>query len=342
MFAVSDIRTNSFRYDVQSLPSSLIILKPRPDTRLMTAMPSYRSRADDSARRRTAPHPSSAGQTEPCDRRGGRRRAYGGDVFSFLRRPKWIILGVIVIVMIPSCVALGFWQLGRLQQVRDENARIVSSRAASTDPVGDLMNTTRPPADDAEYRKVTATGVWDAAHQVLVRGRSIGQNNGLFVVTPLITGDGTRLLVARGWIPPGASASAEPAVPAPSPGQVTVAGRIRPPETGSDRSSRVGRYLSVTRLNPAAIGSWTGGSTYVGFIELTDQTPALAADAPKLIPQGALSEGNHESYAYQWFSFAVLAVAAYALMVGLEIRKRRRRGTRSELSRALAGVPDPG
>jgi cytochrome oxidase assembly protein ShyY1 len=250
---------------------------------------------------------------------------YGRYVLTFLRRPKWIILGIAVVVMAVSFVSLGFWQLGRLQGVRDENVRIVASRSARTLPAAEVLRTDRPPAPETEYQRVTATGRYDQAHEVLVRGRQVDVENGLFVVTPLVTGTGATLLVARGWIPPAGNADRAPAVPPATPGEVTVVGRVRPPETGTgpSRAARIGKYLSVTRILPREISSFVGRPAYDAYVELVDQTPPPAGAAPTAIPQGTLDEGNHESYAYQWFTFAVIAVGGFVLLAVLESRKRR-------------------
>jgi cytochrome oxidase assembly protein ShyY1 len=257
---------------------------------------------------------------------------YRRDVLSFLRRPKWILFGVLVVIMAVSFVSLGFWQLGRLQSVRDENQRILASRDRQVSPAARVLETGRPPATELEYQRVTATGRYDTAHQVVVRGRQVAAENGAFVVTPLVTDGGTVLLVARGWVPPAGRADRAPAIPAPPTGEVTVVGRVRQPETGAGpaREARLGDVLSVTRIIPADIAGFVGRPTYDAYVELVEQTPAASGPLPAPIPQGALDEGNHESYAYQWFTFAVMAVGGYVLLIVLESRKRRR------------GAPDAG
>jgi cytochrome oxidase assembly protein ShyY1 len=248
-------------------------------------------------------------------------------VLAFLRKPKWIILAFLVIVMAVTFVALGFWQLGRLQGVRDENQHILATRSSTATPVDQLMRTDRAPTAEIEYRKVTATGKWDTAHQVLVRYRQVADSNGLYILTPLVTADGTRLLVARGWIPFGENPSKEQPVPPPvagAGGAVTVSGRIRLPEPGDAHQTTVGGMISVTRIDAQALGKAIGAPTYDGYVELVSQNPPVSGPLPQAIPQGELDEGNHQSYAYQWFTFGVMAVAGFVLLAMLEVRKRRR------------------
>jgi cytochrome oxidase assembly protein ShyY1 len=273
-----------------------------------------------------------------------RARAYRRGVLPFLRRPKWIVFGIVVAILAVSFVSLGFWQLRRLEGVRTENERILASRSTQISPAGQVLDTERPPPAELEYQRVTATGRYDTEHEVIVRGRQVTDQNGAFVLTPLITESGTALLVVRGWVPPGPRADAEPEVPPATPGTVTVVGRVRLPETGAgpSRATEVGRFLSVTRIVPDELEPRIGVPTYDAYVELLEQTPPPPAEpAPAPIPQGTLSEGNHESYAYQWFTFAVMAVGGYVLLIVLEQRRRRSEATGpddTEPSEQPAGV----
>jgi cytochrome oxidase assembly protein ShyY1 len=268
------------------------------------------------------------------------RAQYRRCVLSFLRRPKWIIFGLVVVLMAVSFVSLGFWQLGRLESVRVENQRILVNRDSQVSPADRVLSTTRPPSDDVEYQRVTATGRYDTAHEIVVRARQVAEENGAFVVTPLVTGSGAALLVVRGWVPAASSATTAPDVPPAAEGEVTVVGRVRMPETGAgpSRAAMVGKYLSVTRLIPEELADHVGAPTYDAYVELLEQTPPQAEPAPAPIPQGSLSEGNHESYAYQWFTFAVMAIGGYVLLIVLEQRKRRRGEDDAEPSREPATV----
>jgi cytochrome oxidase assembly protein ShyY1 len=258
-------------------------------------------------------------------------------VLSFLRRPKWIIFGIVCAVFAVSFVSLGFWQLRRLDSVRTENARILANRDKTVSPAADVLATDRPPAADVEYQRVTATGRFDTGHEIVVRGRQVGADNGAFVITPLVTDAGPVLLVVRGWVPAAPRADQAPEIPPATRGEVTVVGRVRQPETGTGpaREAQVGGLLSVTRILPEKLAGHVGKPTYDAYVEQLEQTPAATRPAPVAIPQGTLSEGNHESYAYQWFTFAVMAVGGYVLLIVLETRKltKQARGADSEPTR---------
>src|SRR5262249_9468429 len=132
----------------------------------------------------------------------------------------------------------------------------------------------------AQWRQVTATGTYDAAHQLLARNRVRQNVNGYEVLVPLRTADGVDLLVDRGWIDAGPTASAPAHLPAVPTGQVTVVGRIRPAEHA--RSNAGLPAGQVQRIDPAQVAELTGRPTYGGFVNLVRETPPQA-DAPAVL-----------------------------------------------------------
>ena len=76
------------------------------------------------------------------------------------------------------------------------------------------MSTTRGPGTDEQYARVRVTGHYDRAHQLLVRNRPFEGANGYYVLVPLVPADGPALLVDRGWVSAGESATDVPRVPA--------------------------------------------------------------------------------------------------------------------------------
>ena len=116
-------------------------------------------------------------------------------------------------------------------------------------PVDDVLAPGQAVPDDAEWRVVTATGTYDAADTVIVRYRTRDGASGVDAVVPLVTGDGTALLVDRGWLQTEGSTIPGPAdVPAPPAGEVTVTGWVRADGTGG---STRGRTTSRPGRSPA-------------------------------------------------------------------------------------------
>ncbi len=149
-------------------------------------------------------------------------------MYGFLRRPKWIVFTLGVILLIFVMMNLGFWQLRRLDTRKEHNAQIRERAAAAVVPVGDLVAPTTPidQTGDVQWRNVSTTGRYDETQQVLVRNRSYNGIPGYHVLTPLVLPSGDAVIVNRGFVPLETSGD-KPDVPAAPSGVVTVDGRVR-------------------------------------------------------------------------------------------------------------------
>lgn len=257
---------------------------------------------------------------------------------SVLLRPRWIAGHLLALVLVVAFVNFGFWQLRRLEAVRARNATIVERTALPPVALDDALAGVTPEAFP-EYRSVQAGGVFDPAHEVLLRGRSLGGQPGFHVVTPLLlpTGDAAAparaVLVERGWVPYELDVvPVEPALP--PEGSVFVVGELRAPQRPptdawaalAPRDPPEGAltqtfYVDVARLQPqmpyALVPAW---------IALRAMTPASAGDLPKPLPEHDLDEGPHLGYAIQWFGFALVGVVGYALLLRATVRRETRAG----------------
>ena len=221
-------------------------------------------------------------------------------------------IGTILISLIVASVSIfaGFWQLERMEQRRTFNAT-VSERlqqpvvyAAQIAPVG------APLPESLTWRQVSFTGSYDLANQILIRGRYLDGRYGYGVVTPLIGESGAALLVDRGWVAAGESATAVPEVPPPPVGRVSITGRLKAKDTSlGPQGAIIGLPTrAANTINPAAIAAELPYPVYGGYVELVTQEPAQSSPRPRPAPQ--LSQGPHLAYAVQWFFFAALALIA--------------------------------
>jgi cytochrome oxidase assembly protein ShyY1 len=245
-----------------------------------------------------------------------------GSVYRFLLTPRWLALHVVVLLVIPAFVFLGRWQFGRFEERSATGDQTTSNLAAAPVPVETL---TTPGGDVPvrdKYRSVTAKGTFDATHQLLVRRRTQDSVVGFYVLTPLDTGDGRGVLVNRGWVKAGATADALPEVPAPSTGEVTVTGRLRPAETEESSGIRNREGLppgQVLLIDTEAIGRGLPYRLLGGYVELTEQSPKAAA-APAPVPEPDVGEGGGLNLAYgvQWWLFIGIAIGGWALLIRRE------------------------
>jgi cytochrome oxidase assembly protein ShyY1 len=215
-----------------------------------------------------------------------------------------------------TCVALGFWQLQRLEDRRARNAAI--EREQSRDPV--LITSAGSRGEVEPYSPVRASGRFDPEHEVLVYGRSLNGRSGHWVVTPLVFDDGSAVLVVRGWVPfEYQSAPVEPATP--PEGVFTIRGFVLPDE--GDGSTLPDEDHVIGRLDIAGIRSWLPHGVGTFAIQLTDQAEPQPRELPIPIGRPELSEGPHLSYAVQWFSFAAIAIVGAVVLLRCVRRERR-------------------
>jgi surfeit locus 1 family protein len=221
---------------------------------------------------------------------------------------------VVAATVAVTCASLGLWQLRRLEDRRALNARIVRAREA---PVR-TVRTAEDVTGLAPFRRVEAAGRFDTDGEVLIYGRSLAGPPGHHVVTPLALGDGSGVLVVRGWVPFDVEAAPVRGPFAAVAGDVVVEGWLVPPETRG-RSTPDRRGVMAT-LDIEGLDERVGFKLAPLVIQLRAQRPARSG-APTPIPPPELSEGPHLSYAIQWFSFAAVAVAGTAILL-----RRERRG----------------
>jgi cytochrome oxidase assembly protein ShyY1 len=224
---------------------------------------------------------------------------------------------VVAVVVAAACVALGSWQLRRLHDRRELNARILARGSAA--PVS--IEGTSLPAGARAFARASATGTYDTEREVLVYGRDLNGQPGSDVVTPLLLPDGGAVLVLRGWVP-FAIQEAPVAEATPPAGEVTVNGTILPDE--GDGSNRPDENGVVRTVDVEGIASTVPYDVAPLPLRLTHQTPAQPGALPRPEPPPQLSEGPHLSYAIQWFSFATIA-----LVGGLILVRRDRHATGS-------------
>ena len=233
-------------------------------------------------------------------------------------------LGFLVIFLVPAFLLLSRWQLHRLDEQRVADSLVNTHVAMAPVPVADLMRAGADPdtvGDAQQWRRVNATGRYDVTDQQLVRQRTLNGGNGYWVLTPLVTTDGSVLAVARGWVAAGVDAISSPSVPLPPAGVVTVLGRIRISGDAPPRPADLPAG-QVTDLDVRAVTAQ--GPVYPGYIELISSDPPETGN-PALVPLPIdiqLDASDHLSYALQWICFALIAVGGFVVILRGEARRR--------------------
>lgn len=211
-------------------------------------------------------------------------------------------------------VRLGFWQLSRLRGKRAFNTVLSQRLAAQSSAVTAL------PADTAlgHYRRVSASGTLLYDREVVYAERSHDGAPGVDFLTPMrIAGRDTVVMINRGW--------------AYSPDAATIQDSLWKEKdsasvngyaetfSGKERGRTNDTLRRVHALDRAAVEALVGMPVAPYLVVQTSDAGAHPDSVPVRLGVPALSEGPHESYAIQWFSFALVAVVG-----GVALARRSR------------------
>ncbi|WP_428487578.1 SURF1 family protein [Rhodopila sp.] len=216
-------------------------------------------------------------------------------------RRRFLIPGVTVVVMLAMLIGLGTWQVYRLHWKERIMARIAVAEAAPPIPL-------QP--DPQPYTKIAVTGRfrYDLAAQfgAEVRDTSAGPTMGNYQIVPLERADAPPILVDRGWVPQMRQAPLDD-----PPGQVTVAGYVRPTEKPhwfspvDDLATR-----QFYTLDTATIAMALRLPAPLPFT-LIALGPASSIEYP--VPAQTLPRppNNHLTYAITWYGLAVALIVIF-------------------------------
>jgi cytochrome oxidase assembly protein ShyY1 len=241
-------------------------------------------------------------------------------MYRFLLRPKWIAFHLLVVVAIVAMINLGLWQLRRLDERRDFNATIEERYDEAPRPLDELLTPSTDP-DAVEWRPVSASGTYLPDGQFVVVNRSQNGRAGRNVVVPLQLDDGRILLVNRGFVP--YLVEDVPGLPATD---VEILGRLRESQTrslGQLSDPADGALVEAQRVDIPRLAEQLPGEVVPMYVDLITSDPPERGDLPEPVATPDLSEGNHLSYAVQWFIFSVAVAVGWVLAVRRSIATHR-------------------
>lgn len=268
---------------------------------------------------------------------------YGRGVYRFLLSRQWVILTLVALLLIPTMIRLGFWQMHRYEERTARNQLVSDALAAEPVPVEEMTSPGHTVATDERYRSVTAKGRFDTGEEVVVRRRTNSDDNvGYHVLTPFVLDDGKVLLVNRGWIPAdGPSQTAFPEIPAPPRGEITVTGRLMPDETTEASGIKDLKGLpdrQIMLINSEQEARRLGARVLGGYIAQTAPTPQ--GDTPELLGKpGSEDAALNYAYAVQWWLFAAGVPAGWVVLVRRERRDRAAAASAATEDKETAPAP---
>jgi surfeit locus 1 family protein len=206
------------------------------------------------------------------------------------------------------CVALGIWQLERLEW----KTNLIAERQAAVRAAPIPLPKTLDEARRLEFHPVIAEGVFLNDKEIFLGATAPGGGSpGFQVLTPLRLTDGRIVFVNRGFIP-STLKNPEKRSAGQLPGPVRVTGLLRLPH------GRPGWLVPDNRpdlnywfwVDPPAMAAATGLSDVAPFYIDADATPN-----PGGWPKGGITPidlpNDHLQYAITWFALAAAAVVVY-------------------------------
>jgi surfeit locus 1 family protein len=223
---------------------------------------------------------------------------------------------------------LGVWQLARLHEKVQRIDEIVAQQRTVPVEFGSLPRDTGL----ARYRAARVNGRFDYDQEIVLSGRSFQGSPGVNLITPVrVAGSDTAVLVNRGWVysPDGARVDRKRWREKDS-GTVTGFVQGYMPDEGVTAATADPRI--VRRVSRSEIASKI---TYpVAPYYLVATGDSADGDHPARLTLPPLDEGSHRGYAFQWFSFAAIALVGAGIMI--------RRDRRPDSPHRAHGPPDAG
>lgn len=221
-----------------------------------------------------------------------------------------IPLTVFVLVMLPTVISLGFWQLRRAEEKQDLENMYLQKLSA---PVRVPDNTLEP------FDRISLNGEW-GSQQFLVDNQINQGKVGYWVIQTFVDRQGQVFLVNRGWIQAPVSRDELPDAPAPQ-GQVALLTFVWPQLgaqflLGEDVWSP-GEKIRVQSRDIEKMANITGAIPVELRIE--PGSPGVLVAPPQDVQFG---RAMHLGYAVQWFGLGVVLVIGYWV-----VYRRSRRGS---------------
>ena len=234
---------------------------------------------------------------------------------------RWWLPTIAVIAGVIFLAWLGLWQLDRLEQRRAFNQFIASrwDQAPFDLTAGNL------PGDinELEYRRVALNGEFDYTNQIVLKNQNLNGMPAVNLVTPMRLGDGRAILVARGLVPYSESTPefwpkfVEPA-------DTQIVGMLQESQTLAGAKLPEGAQIEWFRIDLEAIQRQLPYELLPVFVTQLPEPGRKYTALPYREVPFTIEEGNHFSYAIQWFMFAAILGIGYIQFMAYQERRNQR------------------
>lgn len=243
-------------------------------------------------------------------------------MYSFARRPLWMLSHVVVVALILLAVALGFWQRSRYLEETAKQDRIESLASEPPVPYADVVDIGADPAEvdpSVEFTRVEVSGVYDTSAEVAVRNHTYQGSPGAWLLTPLVADDGTAVPIVRGWIPYDATGMQKDfPEAAPPDGRVTVTGVIQLTQQRGSLGAvdpAGGELAALSRVDLERFAEQLDAELAPAWVMLDGQEPPQRVELPALVELSAGEASQNFGYMFQWWIFALIGSVGYLLIL---------------------------
>jgi len=225
-----------------------------------------------------------------------------------------LLPSILVLLLFPGLVALGFWQLARAEEKRELLAAHQARQQAAAVSLDELEQQPNP-----AYQRVQLQGFFDARHPLLLDNRTRAGKAGVEVLQPFYDqASGLWLLLNRGWLPwPDRRTPPVFATPdTPLRLQATIYVPLGEALHLQATAETASWPRLVTEVKPDALWQQLGRGGLSYEVRLQPGPASFQADWPVV----AMSPDKHLGYAVQWFA---LAAALLGLFIYLGLSNAR-------------------
>ena len=226
-------------------------------------------------------------------------------MFKNLIRPRWIALTVALLFLIFLFIRLSNWQFDRYHQriLRNElTTSALSSKPRNIDSISQI-------SEMKQWERIELRGTYLNDQSKLVRKQYLGNSLGFWVITPFKIQNEDIILINRGWIPIGSSASSNQSIPSAPVGIVNIEGYLQP----FNKANSQPKDLPLNQVNDIDFKYFDLIISKDFYLQLTKSSPMDNQVA--IIPLPELSNGPHFSYAIQWILFALLLPIGWYILL---------------------------
>lgn len=232
------------------------------------------------------------------------------------RTRRWLTWAVVAIIAAIVCTFLGRWQFSRHETKSEAIALVEANYEAQPHSLDEVVpDGVFDPT--MEWTPVQITGSY-VGDPVILPQRGVPGQAGDHVLSLFVTAEKEpqTFIIDRGWYPVGSP----PASLKPPNEEITLTARVRPTEDASPRGVREGQVFAIDPAQVIEAQSASQTPNVQAGIYLVAAAEEPGQEGLNPFPRPPADLGNHLSYAFQWWIFAVGAFVGLGVVIRRDLK----------------------